>query len=60
MSVGKGAFTAKIIDPLCQWNEGTWQFDSIDGYLQVSKTTKADCELTIQGFSALVEGTRDP
>ncbi|MBE0684404.1 MAG: sterol carrier protein domain-containing protein [Anaerolineaceae bacterium] len=60
MSTGKGSFSAKIIDPICPWNEGIWQFDSIDGSLQVSKATKADCELTIQGLSALVAGTRDP
>ena len=28
--------------------------------LQVSKTAQADCELTIQGLSALVSGTHDP
>lgn len=60
MSVGKGAFSAKIIDPLCPWNEGVWHFESIDGSLQVSKATKSDCELTIQGLSTLIAGTRDP
>jgi predicted acetyltransferase len=60
MSTGKGSFSAKIIDPLCPWNEGTWQFDSTNGSLQVSKAIKADCELTIQGLSALIAGTRDP
>jgi len=60
MAVGQGSFSAKILDPLCPWNEGVWRFESIDGSLQVSKATKADCELTIQGLSALIAGTRDP
>lgn len=58
--MGKGTFSAKIIDPLYTWNEGIWQFESIDRGLQVSKTTRADCKLTIQGLSALIAGTRDP
>lgn len=60
MSVGKGTFSAKIIDPLCPWNDAIWKFESIEGCLQISKTTNADCELTIQGLSALVAGTRSP
>ncbi|MDO9088474.1 MAG: GNAT family N-acetyltransferase [Anaerolineaceae bacterium] len=60
MTVGKGNFSAKIIDPLCTWNEGFWKFESIQGSLQVSKTTKADFDLKIQGLSALIAGTRDP
>ncbi len=60
MCVGNGSFSARIIDPLCPWNERVWQFESIDGFLHVSKATRADCELTIQGLSALIAGTRDP
>jgi len=60
MSVCDGRFTARIIDPLCPWNEGCWCFESNDGKLSVSKTTKADCELTIQGLTALINGTHDP
>ena len=60
MSVGDGAFSAKIIDPLCPWNEGQWQFAGRDNQLAVSKTSQADCELTIQALSALIAGTRDP
>lgn len=59
MSVGKGTFSVKIIDPLCPWNEDVWQFESIDGSLQVTKVTQSDCELTIQDLSALIAGTRD-
>lgn len=60
MTVGKGSFSAKIIDPLCPWNEAIWRFESIEGKLQVSKVAEADCELTIQSLSALIAGTRDP
>ncbi len=60
MSAGDGVFSAKVIDPLCSWNEGMWRFESAGGILHVSKSLKADCELTIQGLSALIAGTRDP
>jgi hypothetical protein len=60
MSAGEGRFSAKVIDPLCPWNEGRWQFKSSGGSLHVAKSSKADCELTIQGLSALIAGTRDP
>jgi predicted acetyltransferase len=60
MQVGEGSFSAKIIDPLCSWNEGIWRFESRNRKLQVDKTSQADCELTVQGLSALIAGTRDP
>jgi hypothetical protein len=60
MSVGVGGFSVKISDPLCPWNEGTWRFEAQAGKLVVSKTQAADCELTIQGLTALVAGSHDP
>lgn len=60
MQVGPGCFTARISDPLCPWNEGIWQFESMDGRLKVSHAKEADCELKIQALSALVYGTNDP
>ncbi len=60
MSVGEGSFSARVTDPLCPWNEGVWRFEGCDGRLQVSKASGADCDLTIQGLSALVSGTHDP
>lgn len=60
MTVGEGSFSAQIIDPFCPWNEGPWRFESRGGKLQVSKTTQAGCDLTIQGLSALVAGTHAP
>ena len=60
MEVGNGSFSARIIDPLCPWNEGTWLFGSGDGKLEVTKTSRADCDLTIQGLTALIAGMHDP
>jgi predicted acetyltransferase len=59
MSVGKGRFSAKMIDPLCSWNEGCWCFESSDSKLEISRTSTADCELTIQGLSAMIAGAHD-
>ena len=60
MNAGEGSFTAQIIDPLCPWNEGDWMFESSSGKLQVRKTSKAECQLTVQGLTALIAGTHDP
>jgi predicted acetyltransferase len=60
IEVGQGSFAAQIVDPHTPWNEGIWQFTSIDGKLQVSQGEIADCVLTIQGLSALVYGTNVP
>jgi predicted acetyltransferase len=60
MQTGPGRFAARITDPLCPWNEGAWQFETIDGVLQVSPTDQADCDLSIQALAALVYGTNDP
>jgi predicted acetyltransferase len=60
METEKGGFSASIRDPLCPFNEDIWNFQSINGHLQVSKTDRADCELTVQGLTALILGTHDP
>jgi predicted acetyltransferase len=60
LHVGLGTFAARIVDPLCSWNEGSWRFTSRDGILAVERTGTGDCELTIQGLSGLVYGTHDP
>jgi predicted acetyltransferase len=60
MSVGEGSFKARIVDPLCPWNEGCWSFESRNGKLNVSKAVEAECELTIQGLTALINGAHDP
>ena len=60
MDVGEGSFSARIIDPLCQWNEGVWRFESSEGKLRVSRASKAECELTIQGLTTLITGVHNP
>lgn len=60
MDVGEGSFTAQVIDPLCPWNEGVWRFESSEGKLQVRKTSKAECQLKVQGLTALIAGAHDP
>jgi predicted acetyltransferase len=60
MPVGPGRFSARIVDPLCPWNEGLWRFESSDGALQVMRADEADCDLSIQALTALVYGTHDP
>jgi predicted N-acetyltransferase YhbS len=60
MQVGGGAFSAKITDPQCAWNNDIFHFESINGLLQISKAEKADCELSIQGLSALIYGSHNP
>jgi predicted acetyltransferase len=60
MAVGGGSFTAQIVDPFCPWNQGIWRFEGKDGRLAVSRAAEADCELTIQGLTALIAGAHDP
>jgi predicted acetyltransferase len=60
MCVSEGSFSAKIIDPLCPWNEGDWLFEGSDGSLKVMRTVNADYKLAIQGLTALVAGTHEP
>ena len=60
MQAGEGSFSARISDPVCPWNEGNWLFEGHAGVLRVSRATRADCTLTIQGLSALAAGTHAP
>jgi predicted acetyltransferase len=60
MEAGEGSFSVCVSDHICPFNEGVWKFESVNGRLQVSKTEDADCELTIQGLTALIFGTHDP
>jgi predicted acetyltransferase len=60
MQVGNGAFSTKISDPQCSWNNAIFRFESVNGLLQISKAEKADCDLTIQGLSALIYGSHNP
>ena len=60
MSTGDGAFSARIVDRLCRWNETVWRFETMDGKLQVSSGKRAECDLDIRGLAALIYGTHDP
>jgi hypothetical protein len=60
METNQGKFKAKIIDPQCPWNNGSWCFDGNSGFLKVTPSTEEDLILTIQGLSALVYGINDP
>ena len=60
MHTGPGHFAARVTDPLCPWNETTWQFETVDGLLRISAAVRADCDLSIQALAALVYGTHDP
>jgi GNAT superfamily N-acetyltransferase len=60
MKTGYGSFTAQISDPHCPWNNSIWKFDGHSGNLEISTARNAQCNLTIQGLSALVYGVSDP
>jgi predicted acetyltransferase len=62
LQTGSGRFTARLADPLCPWNEGTWRFETVDGLLDVQQAAEAaaDCTLHVQALAALAYGTHDP
>lgn len=60
LPVGEGNFTARIVDPICPWNEGIWTFSDQNGKLQVTRAQQTDSWLGIQGLSALVFGGIPP
>jgi predicted acetyltransferase len=60
MPTGPGRFAARIVDPLCPWNEGIWQFETVHGVLDVRPAGQADCSLGVQALAALIFGTHDP
>ena len=60
MQVGAGDFSAHITDDYCPWNNGNYHFSSDGGKLTVTRCDHAECELSIQGLSALVLGGYDP
>lgn len=60
MAVGDGAFTARIHDSFCPWNEGAWRFEGRGGTLSISPADEADFDLSIQGLSSLAYGLNDP
>jgi hypothetical protein len=60
MQSSPGRFSVRVRDPYCPWNEDTWRLVTDNGRLQVRRGGEPDCELSIQGISALVYGAHDP
>jgi predicted acetyltransferase len=60
MQTGAGAFIARIKDALCPWNEGNWEFRTVDGLLTVRPSGTAECDLHIQALAGLIYGSQDP
>jgi len=60
LPAGPGEITINVSDPDCGWNTGVWQLSSDEGRLSVKPGQQADCNLTIQGLTALVYGVYDP
>ena len=60
MRCGPGCFSARIIDPDCPWNNSVYLFEAVDDILHVSEVSTAQCDLTIQGLTALIYGTHEP
>lgn len=60
LQTGAGRFTARITDPHTAWNNGVFSFETSGGELVVTPAEQADCELTINGLSALIYGTHSP
>ena len=56
LNVGMGHISIKITDEQCKWNNNSYSFKSSDGILEVSESSDYDCELTIQGLSAIIYG----
>lgn len=57
---GEGEININLIDPECDWNNGCWRLSSMNDQLNISKTAKADCTLTIQGLTGLIYGVYRP
>ena len=56
LHVGTGKISIKVEDEQCEWNNKIFKFESKDGILDVVKTDEFDCELSIQGLSAIIYG----
>jgi len=60
MHTGPGCLAICLHDPLCPWNEGVWQLETVAGRLQVSAGERPAGDLSVQGLTALLYGTHDP
>ena len=60
IAAGDGAFTVRIADEHCPWNDGIYTFTGEGGALTVTEGGEPSGALTIQGLSALVYVGADP
>lgn len=60
LPVGDGDFSIQVNDPECPWNNGIWQLTCDRGQLGIIEADHAQCELTVQGLTALVYGVYPP
>ncbi len=56
LKVGEGSISVSISDDYCDWNNKSFTLKSDDGVLEITETDHSECELTIQGLSAIVYG----
>ena len=60
LTCGEGEIDIEIIDPECDWNNGTWKFSAVNGHLEITKAKKPVTTLTIHGLTGLVYGVYRP
>lgn len=56
LDVGSGEISIQIKDDNCEWNNKSFLFKAVNGKLEVSETNNYDCQLSIQGLSAIIYG----
>ncbi|MHA1197898.1 MAG: sterol carrier protein domain-containing protein [Candidatus Heimdallarchaeaceae archaeon] len=56
LKVGDGNISVKISDDSCEWNNKCFNLVSNSGVLEVTEADQFECELTIQGLSAIIYG----
>jgi predicted acetyltransferase len=57
IDVGEGNISIKVTDQYCDWNNKIFKLESENGILSVSEIDEYDCEVTIQGLSAIIYGS---
>jgi predicted acetyltransferase len=60
LSAGAGQVTIQLTDRDCEWNNGIYLLSSNGSQLSIKPSKDPECELTIQGLTALVYGVYDP
>lgn len=58
---GSAAFTARIVDPHLDWNDGTWRIEASNGHLHAERTqATADVEMSVNTVAPLYTGYMRP